>query len=267
MLTAAFGRAPARDLGAPRSAESRLSTAATASVLPAGVPGTGDANHNGRVDLADFALWAGCMLGPAGPAGGVECAALDFDGGGQVDLRDAAVFARQFDRLLNDDCPSAVDVVREFTDFSNRGATTDGLAAPGLCSFAGSSQIFSDIWYRYTATCSGDAVLSLCGSEYDTKLAIYPDRACPPAVPLACSDDDCSAGTTDSRVALRVTAGQTYLVRVGGVPGPLGEQGHGTLTISCGVSPCGGASGDCFSGNGSRGCNDPACCETVCRVD
>jgi hypothetical protein len=59
-------------------------------------------------------------------------------------------------------------------------------------------------------------------------------------------------------------AGQSYLIRIGGFEG---EQGVGMLTVLCDVEVCGAESGPCFEPNGTRGCEDPACCDTTCAVD
>ncbi|HRX84419.1 MAG TPA: hypothetical protein P5572_05305 [Phycisphaerae bacterium] len=57
------------------------------------LPGPGDFDADGDVDLADFAAWSGCMTGPHGSLS-PGCAAFDFDADGDVDLVDFAAFAR-----------------------------------------------------------------------------------------------------------------------------------------------------------------------------
>lgn len=229
--------------------------------------GSGDFDGNGWITLKDFVHWPVCMTGPHGQPPLDDCRAFDFVVAGTIDLRDAAAFQRTFDRLLNDSCATPTAIGDGFTDFNNTGATTDGPTEPETCDFFGSAQIFSDLWFCYEASCSGEVVMSLCGSRYDSKMAVYSGCGCPVSLPLACSDDDCSVGTTDSRVTLSVAAGRSYLIRVGGVPGPLGEQGLGTLTVRCGVEACSDGAGDCSLANGSGGCEDIDCCRTVCRVD
>ena len=67
---------------------------------------------------------------------------------------------------------------------------------------------FHDAWFNYTATCTGTATISLCGSSFDTVLAVYGDCVtCPPAPlsEIACNDDDCRAR---SLVTLPVVSGQ-----------------------------------------------------------
>lgn len=133
----------------------------------------------------------------------------------------------------NDDCATAVLVVEGVFSFDTVGASTDGPDEPAACTFFGDSQVQSDVWYCYTASCAGIATVSLCGSAYDTKLAVYSGCACPPVGgPLACNDDACG---TSSEVSFVVQQGQSYLVRVGGYNGSVGA---GTLTITCGAVTC-----------------------------
>jgi len=56
----------------------------------------GDCNEDGGINLFDFAVFQGCLLGP-GVADTLEpsCDCFDFDGDGTVDLRDCAVFQNE----------------------------------------------------------------------------------------------------------------------------------------------------------------------------
>jgi hypothetical protein len=56
----------------------------------------GDADLDDDVDLIDYDVFRNCMQGP-GVAVPYECRSLDFDGDSDVDLDDAAAFARYFD--------------------------------------------------------------------------------------------------------------------------------------------------------------------------
>jgi len=174
--------------------------------------------------------------------------------------------------LTNNSCNTPTAVGNGTRTYSNVGATTDGPAS-AACDFGlvDAGQVGSDIWYCYTATCTGPAFFSLCGSQYDTKLAVYEGCGCPNAAPIGCSDDDCGTdlGNFQSRVALAVTSGQSYLVRVGGYNG---EQGEGRLTIGCNVDTCATSTGDCFTGTPTSppGCHDAAnssCCADTCELD
>ncbi len=174
------------------------------------------------------------------------------------------------ERPPNDDCADAIAVIDGDTEFNNIWATTDGPDEPTACDFGfGVTQIDADVWFCYEATCSGTVTASLCGSDYDTKLAVYNGCTCPPTgQPLACSDDDCGAGTFTSRLTFSAVQGQSYLIRIGGFT--VGSQGTGTLALRCDVQPlCDVAAGDCFAagGNGSPGCDDASCCDTTCAAD
>ena len=128
----------------------------------------------------------------------------------------------------NDDCIGADTVTNGVTAFDTTGATTDGPNEAG-CSFCcGDEQINQDKWYRYTATCTGTLTVSLCGSSFDTKLALYRGFGCPGAgSAAACNDDFCSL---QSETSMFVEVGDPVLIRVGGYDD---EEGPGTMTITC----------------------------------
>ena len=121
-----------------------------------------------------------------------------------------------------DNCANA-QAIGNVTDlpFDTSNATADG---PGLCMTS------ANIWFCYTATCTGTATVSLSGTNYDTMLAAYNSCECYPtsANLLQCNDDFGSG--TDSQVSFAATAGNQYLIEVGGYDS---EKGHGLLTVSC----------------------------------
>ena len=137
--------------------------------------------------------------------------------------------------LLNDLCSGAPLQLAGSTTFSNIGASTDGPSEPADCNFNGDSQIQSDVWYRYFAQCDGTATVSLCGSTYDTKLAVY-GADCPvlSGAVIACNRNFCGQ---QSEVSFPVTMNTFYRIRIGGHQG---AQGQGTLTVTCvpDVLPC-----------------------------
>jgi hypothetical protein len=127
-------------------------------------------------------------------------------------------------------------------------ATTDGPAE------IRGSPFDNDIWYAYTATCTGQLTISMCGSalSYDAFLAAYAhidsgDRkvcTCPnPAtsnVDLwaneAGSDEDCHAGFIGpGYLSERVEKGDCILVRLGGYGAASGDS---SLTITCEQATC-----------------------------
>lgn len=167
----------------------------------------------------------------------------------------------------NDACANAITVANGTLTFNNLNATTDGPDEAG-CSFFGRTQVESDIWYVYTATCTGPAVVSLCGSDYDTKLAVYGGNNCPAVNMLGCSDDDCGSGieNVQSRVEFNAAIGLEYLIRVGAFED---AEGTGRLTISCNVDACATSTNTCFAltTTGGGGCDNATCCASVCDLD
>ena len=132
----------------------------------------------------------------------------------------------------NDSCAAADPIAGEGTfAFNNAAATTDG-NAHGACLFFGADQIDNDVWFSWTAPCDGQATISMCGGTgVDTKVAIYDGgAACAPGDDdlLACNDDFCGL---QSQTDWSVSAGSTYLIRIGTFPGALG--GAGTFDLSC----------------------------------
>jgi hypothetical protein len=128
----------------------------------------------------------------------------------------------------NDNCYEA-ESIGDVTDlsFNTRGATFDG---SGLCMTS------PNIWYCYTASCTGDVTVSLAGSGFDTMLAVYDGCGCDPTEDdLIDCNDDCGYDTT-SKLTFAAIAGRRYLIEIGGYDS---ETGHGVLDISCGgpVSP------------------------------
>ncbi|MFQ5462940.1 MAG: hypothetical protein ACE5E5_09975 [Phycisphaerae bacterium] len=170
--------------------------------------------------------------------------------------------------LAGDDCNNPLSAADGDVTFTTIGATTDGPDEPNRCNFIGDSNVSNDIWYCYTATCDGLATIGLCGSGYDTKLAVYAGCGCPTGEALLCNDDGCGSTYLPSRMTLAVTSGEQYAIRIGGFGGATGQ---GFLHIECGQdSGCpADATGDCFdpAGNGSPGCDDALCCVAVCSND
>ncbi len=121
----------------------------------------------------------------------------------------------------NDDCFHA-EAIGEVTahPFDTREATFDG---DGACMRS------PNIWYCYTAACTGDATVSLCGSAYDTMLAVYKGCVCENKLGrvVGCNDDACGL---QSELTFPVMAGDQYLIEIGGYAD---RAGTGVLTITC----------------------------------
>lgn len=140
----------------------------------------------------------------------------------------------QLEELPNDNCTDAIPIFDGQTVFYTIEATTDGPGHGGDCQFDG--QTYNDIWYDYTASCAGEATVSLCDSDYDTDLVVYNGCECPGfnTDVLACNDDGCPGSPPQayrSRVVVPVVQGGCYLIRVGGWSGK--DAGAGVISISC----------------------------------
>jgi hypothetical protein len=78
----------------------------------------------------------------------------------------------------------------------------------------------NDIWFSYTATCSGNVRIETCGlATFDTVLEAL-SGPCANLSSVACNDDAC---TLQSMVTFPVSLGERYLVRVGGFQGQSGS--------------------------------------------
>lgn len=124
----------------------------------------------------------------------------------------------------NDSCINAYPLqeVQDF-EFTTTGATPDG---PGACFTS------PNVWFEYTPSLSGTAVISLCGSSYDTRLAVYTQGAdCyQEGTLMACNDNFCGLS---SQVTLQVVGGSKYKIEVGG--GGIDSTGLGLLSIQLDV--------------------------------
>jgi hypothetical protein len=127
----------------------------------------------------------------------------------------------------NDDCCAATAITEGSYAFDTTRASNDG---PVACGETGPSFV-NDVWFRYTASCSGEARLSLCGTDFEPRLAVYADDECPGAL-LACNFD--LACGLRQEVTFTASAGTSYLIRVGG----LIETGTGGLDVTCAQPVC-----------------------------
>jgi hypothetical protein len=175
--------------------------------------------------------------------------------------QDCATFTCPPPALTNDDCGNAM-AIGEVTNlpFDTSTATFDGL---------GDCLTSPNIWYDYLASCSGEVHVSLCGSSYDTKMAAYDGNGCDPlGTELGCNDDSpCTARALQSEVWITATAGNHYLIEVGGYSS---NTGPGVLSITC--PPATGAccvSGVCTDDVAAEDCTEAyfggeACADVTC---
>jgi hypothetical protein len=166
----------------------------------------------------------------------------------------------------NNDCGDAVAIGLGDTPFSTLGATTDGPDTPAECN-AGTSSIFNDVWYLYTAGKDGTLTVSTCGQAFfDTKLALY--TSCGGDL-VACNDDGPGCTGFTSLMTAPITVGTTYVLRVGA----WGSTGAGTGILTLSEEPlpppaCGDpGTGNCCEATGTPFCEDAECCLIVCGID
>lgn len=152
----------------------------------------------------------------------------------------------------NDNCADAISIGEVgIYYFDNMMATTDGSNHPNDCASSGASpdSIFNDIWFLYTASFTGYAKWSTCGSaNFDTKIVVYnPGSTCVPGdgQVLTCSEDHAGCSGATSEVVFPVTMNESYLLRLGAWgDGPPGEEGEGTFFILETIPPPPGPDND-----------------------
>ena len=140
----------------------------------------------------------------------------------------------------NNNCATPTQILAGATVFSTINATTDGPNEGGICLSSGDGNIGNDVWFRVTnGACAGNMTISLCGSSFDTKMAIYPDT-CPSTTGtlLACNDDfNCNTATPadelQSSITFAAAANTSYRIRVGGyTTAGVPATGSGTITAT-----------------------------------
>ena len=129
--------------------------------------------------------------------------------------------------FVNNDCVQAASIGVGVTSVSNQNATTDGPPEP--CGFLGdvAGNSDADIWFQFIAPCTGTATFTF-QPQFDQLAAIY-HLVCPLQGGPLLTCDLIAAGATQS-TSLHVVAGESYIIRVGGLAG---QQGAGTITIDC----------------------------------
>jgi len=142
----------------------------------------------------------------------------------------------------NDNCSGAL-AISDGTYFgSTTFATIDGSTSCGLGGAA------ADIWYTYTATCSGSLFITTCGSNYDTVLSVH--SGCPgtSANVILCNDDDAYCGGNPARqsaLTIAASAGSTYYIRVAGYQGATGA-----VQLNASLTPNRPGNDDCVNAYG-----------------
>ncbi|MEC9476537.1 MAG: hypothetical protein VX764_05805 [Planctomycetota bacterium] len=157
-----------------------------------------------------------------------------------------------------DECTDAVVANDGPNPFDTSLMTDSGaISDPGQCAGTFLGDFVQDMWFSYTPAATGSIDVSLCGSAFDSDLALYVG-SCISLDQIACSGDIC--GLQSEVLGVPVTAGVEVLMRVGGWSG--GNAGPGTLVITPGgggpsAENCTNGTDD--DGDGLADCADPDC--------
>ncbi|MGE4619457.1 MAG: hypothetical protein AAEJ04_06585, partial [Planctomycetota bacterium] len=147
----------------------------------------------------------------------------------------------------NDECDGAIVASTGINDLYNVNATDSADAWDPACADSTGGAMASDVWYSWTAPADGAMSVSTCDtSGFDTDLGIY-SGDCGTLTQIACSGDagdgSGNGGACQSWYSavsgVLVTAGETYMIRIGGWDAT--SQGSGTFTLGFGPAndePC-----------------------------
>jgi len=142
-------------------------------------------------------------------------------------------------QAANDNCANAEIIGEGVHSGTLVGATNDGTASCGV------SASSPDVWYSFTANCTGPLVVSTCGTHdgpgldlgIDTVLSVFDgcngnelDCNDDDYTPLACAGLD-NGTLRDSAIILDVSIGETFLIRVANYSS--GATGPFVLRVDC----------------------------------
>lgn len=112
----------------------------------------------------------------------------------------------------NDQCADAIEVIEDEPFY---GTTIGALGSSGT--ECGYNFDFYDVWNKFVPTETKDYLVSLCGSDFDTTLAVYDQCG---GAEIICNDDSCDG---QSELVVNMIAGQTYYIRTAGYDGDMGN--------------------------------------------
>lgn len=118
-------------------------------------------------------------------------------------------------RPANDAFASAIAIGAGSVTGSNVNATRES-GEPYNANITGGKSV----WWKWTATATGQVVINTAGSNFDTTLGVYTGSVVNALRAVAANDD--SSGTRQSSVTFNAVAGTTYYVSVDGYRGASG---------------------------------------------
>ncbi|MFM7730280.1 MAG: hypothetical protein ACKO6L_04505, partial [Flavobacteriales bacterium] len=139
------------------------------------------------------------------------------------------------------DTPQSINC-GDVTFGATAGVTNDN-ATSGAITCGTTVGTAGQMWYVLTAPADGTCTITTEGSsDYDTKLHVYTGSCGAGNLVCVTGDDDTGTGLLSS-VTFNLTAGTTYLIRVGGYAA---GAGNFQLNVTCDLA--------------TDGCTDPAAC-------
>ena len=130
---------------------------------------------------------------------------------------------------VNDLCANAIAVGNGKVYGRTLGATHDGGSS------CGNTTSSPDVWYRYTASCTGDLIIKSCGSGFPVVVSVHSDT-CPgtAANQLASGCGQSGGGSLCDQfqptLTVPVVDSKSYLIRVSGADG---QSGYFGLDLFC----------------------------------
>jgi hypothetical protein len=143
-----------------------------------------------------------------------------------------------WERVANssDECESAPEVIEDFLSLGS-----NEVAYGTDISSCGTNDRFG-VWNRYTPNHGGMVTIKTDGSAFDTVLSVFDICG---GTEIVCNDDY-NVNHTGSRVFLNVVAGKSYLIRVAGFNGQVGNYDLLVTKGFCSYTPQGDLNGDCI---------------------
>ncbi|MBU2018081.1 MAG: T9SS type A sorting domain-containing protein [Bacteroidetes bacterium] len=117
---------------------------------------------------------------------------------------------------VNNSCTEAIVLQYNIeTSFDTEGATTDNILVDN------GTELYKDVWFTFIPSKTEVFEVTTCGSDYDTKLAVYQANDCSSIMDdseIAYNDDNqfCAPSNYNSFLQFNGIAGSKYYIRVGG---------------------------------------------------
>ena len=130
---------------------------------------------------------------------------------------------------VNDECTAAIQITAGSSVTASTKGATQSMAAE-TCSDRLAGNANDDVWFKFTATQSGNATITLTPDAFFDGVINAYTGTCRSLVSLACADNGID-GEVETLSLQNVTAGETYYFRIYAF-GDAGKDGSFTLTAS-----------------------------------